>query len=293
MAKHESASIIMAVYNGAPTVERAIKAMLKQDYKGDYEIIVVDDGSTDGSREIIEKLEKSGKVKIRFLNHGGVCRARNSAIKLAKNNIIINMDQDCIPDKKWLTKMVSGFDSEKVGVVSAYGYYGGTSTGFRKELLDKVGGYDEDYGYYREDTDLSFKIMDRGYEFRLIKADYLHDRKETKPKGITEIIRYSLKRLNYHQNDVLLYKKHPTKTCKEFLHIKHGFLIDPKWDFMTATGTWEKGKKMKLSSPRGIVFMENKSPLHSLLIIAIGITYVLAVKASRFIGSVRFRKLLI
>ena len=289
----KSVSIITAVYNGRNTIGRAVEGMLRQDYKGDYEIIVIDDGSTDGSRAIIKQFGKEKKVRLKFLNHGGVCKARNTGIGLAKGKIVINMDQDCIPEKDWLTKMVKGFDSGKIGVVSAYGYYGGTSTGFRKELLDKVGGYDEDYGYYREDTDLSFKIMDLGYEFKLIKAGYLHDHRETKPKGITGIIKYGLKRLKYHQNDVLVYRKHPAKVCKDFLHIKYGFLVNPKRDFQTATGTWEKGKKMNLSSPRGIVFVKNKSPLHSLLIIAIGATYVLAVKASRFIGSVRFRKLLI
>lgn len=289
-----SASIVVAVYNGAATLERVLNGMLEQDFKGDYEIIAADDGSTDGSREILKRFEGNKKIKTILLNHGGVCKARNSAIKGAKFPIIINMDQDCIPEKDWLSKMAEGFDSGKTGIVSAYDYYGGTSTGFRKELLDKVGGgYDEDYGYYREDTDLSFKIMDLGYEFRLVKAGYLHDHKESKPKGITGALRYGLKRLSYHQNDVLLYKKHPTKTCEEFLHIKYGFMIDPLQDFRAATGTWEKGEKMNLSSPRGIVFLENRGIMHMLAIIIIGICYVIAVKASRFIGSLRFEKLLI
>ena len=177
--------------------------------------------------------------------------------------------------------------------MSAYDYYGGTSTAFRKNLLKKVNGYDEEYRYYREDTDLSFKIMDLGYEFKLVKAEYFHDHVETKPKGIWNFTKHVLQRLYYHQNDVLLYKKHPTKTCENFLHIKFGFLVDPMQDFKVATGTWEKGKKMNLSSPRGITFLENKTPLHTLMIILGGIAYVIVVKTSRFIGSLRFGKLLI
>src|SRR3989339_663517 len=100
-------------------------------------------------------------------------------------------------------------------VERAYCHYGGTSTGFRKELLEKVGGYDEDYGYYREDTDLSFKIMDLGYEFRLVKADYIHEHKEDRPEGFFGMLGYGMKRLGYHQNDVLLYKKHPTELCRD------------------------------------------------------------------------------
>jgi hypothetical protein len=91
----------------------------------------------------------------------------------------------------------------------------------------------------------------------------------------------------------LLYKKHPTKACRDFLHIKYGFIIDPLEDFKVATGLWKTDGKLELSSPRGITFIKNDSPLHALLIIISGICYVLAVKTSRLIGSIKFKKLLI
>ena len=142
-------------------------------------------------------------------------------------------------------------------------------------------------------NDLTFKIMDLGYEFRQVDAKYFHDHKEAKPEGIIGLLKYGLKRLEYHQNDVLLYKKHRTKICEEFLHIKFGFLVDPVQDFRVATGTWQDGGKFELGSPRGITFMENSTPIHTIAIILAGIGYVLAVKASRLWGSIRFRKLLI
>jgi glycosyltransferase involved in cell wall biosynthesis len=290
--KVKDASIIMAVYNGERTLERALKALLKQDYRGSYEIIAVDDGSSDRSRAILRRLS-GGKLKTLFQEHGGVCRARNLAIKNAKYGIVVNMDQDCIAGKKWLKEMVAGFDSEKTGIVSAYGLYGGTSTAFRKKLLEKAGGYDEEYGYYREDTDLSFRIMELGYKFRLLEADYMHDHRESRPEGVLGLAQYVLRRLKYHQNDVLLYRKHPTAVCREFLHIKYGFIIDPVQDFRAATGTWEKGGQFGLSSPRGITFIENRTPLHTLLIIIAGAGYAVAVKLSRLAASLRFRKLLV
>jgi GT2 family glycosyltransferase len=189
--------------------------------------------------------------------------------------------------------MVEGFDSERTGIVSAYDYYGGTSTAFRKALLERVGGYDEDYVYYREDTDLSFKIMDLGYEFRLVKAEYIHDHKLAMPSGFINFIKHVMQRLKYHQNDVLLYKKHNTPLCEDFLHIKFHFLVSPLADFKAATGLWGKGRGFSLSSPRGIIFLENKSPLHALVIILAGVAYVFAVKISRLIGSIKFGKLLI
>lgn len=288
------ASVVVATYNNKNTLCKTLDALLAQKFSGKYEVIVVNDGSSDGTKEFLDEYAKGKKhLRVFHQKNKGVCAARNTGIENSKYEIVITMDHDCIAQKDWLSKMCAGFDGPKVGVVSAYDYYGGTSTGFRKKLLDIVGGYDEEYRYYREDTDLSFKIMDLGYKFRLVKAGYLHDHVEAKPRGLAELVRHVLQRLYYHQNDVLLYKKHPTKICEEFLHIKYGFLVDPLQDFRVATGTWQGGGKFELSSPRGITFLQNKTPLHTIAIILIGMCYVLAVKTSRFIGSIRFGKLLI
>jgi GT2 family glycosyltransferase len=204
------------------------------------------------------------------------------------------MDHDCVPEQEWLKKMIAPFENPKVGVVSGYNYYGGTSTAFRREPLDKVGGYDLDYNYYREDTDLSFKIMDLGYDFVFVpdaKFEHLHEIE--KPKGILGTIKHVLKRLRYHENDALLYKKHPTKVCGEFLGIHFGFLVSPMADFRVATGTWHKGGRLKLSSPRGITFLENKSFFHLVLIASFGIFYVVLVKLFRFLGSLKFGRLVL
>ena len=290
----KNASIIVPTYNNKVTLKKTLDALLKQKFRGKYEVVCVNDGSSDGTKEFLDEYKKGKKnLKVFHTPNRGVCRARNKAIANSQYEIVVNMDHDCIAEKDWLQKMVNEFDNEDIGVVSGYAYYGGTSTGFRKKLLNWVGGYDEEYYYYREDTDISFKIMDLGFKFKLIKPDYVHDTQEDKPKTFTKLAKHVLQRLYYHQNDVLLYKKHPTKVCREFLHIKGKFLIDPLQDFRVATGTWEEGKKMNLSSPRGITFLENKSPLHFFLIILIGLGYVLSVKLSRLIGSIRFGKLLI
>jgi cellulose synthase/poly-beta-1,6-N-acetylglucosamine synthase-like glycosyltransferase len=297
-AKHSAlpkASIVIPAYNNAKVLRRVLKAMLELDYPNDFEVIVVNDGSTDGTKEMLER-EFGREKKIRAINFGknqGVCRARNAGIAKAKYEIIVNMDHDCIPAKDWLSSMVSGFDSEKVGVVSAFGDFGGTSTAFRANLLRKVGGYDEEYRYYREDTDLTFKIMELGYEYRQVRADYVHDHEMAKPRGLGTMARLLLQRLKYHMNDVLLYKKHP-KLAAQFLDVRLGFIVNPAKDFRAATNLWPgSSSKMKLCSPRGIIVIENKSVFHAALIIILGICYVIAVKAFRLAGSIKYGKLLI
>ena len=293
--QYPNASIVIASFNNKVVLEKVLKAMLVLDYPAEFEIIVVDDGSSDGTVEMLH--EKFGNEKkigvISFGANRGVCKARNEGIGAAGYPIVVNMDHDCIPSKSWLKDLVKGFEDPKVGVVSSFGSYGGTSTAFRKELLDRVHGYDESYFYYREDTDLTFGIMDLGYEYKVVKADYVHDHKEVAPKGKKAMLRYVLKRLRYHENDALLFKKHPLLAAP-FLHVKLGFLVDPRQDFRVVVNRWEgSSKRLKLGSPRGIVLLENKSPLHAIAIILMGIVYVFAIKFYRLAGSIRFGKLLL
>jgi len=239
--------------------------------------------------------EFSKDKRIRFIALGknrGVCKARNTGIKAAKFPIVVNMDHDCIPEKDWLKELVKGFEDPKVGVISSFGDFGGTSTAFRKELLEKVGGYDERYFYYREDTDLTFSIMDLGYKFKKAEMRYYHDHEEIAPKGFLNTLKYLYKRLRYHKNDALLFKKH-RKLASEFLDVKLGFIVNPKRDFEVVTGQWLGPHALVLSSPRGIHFLENKSPLHAVAIILGGIAYVFAVKLYRLLGSIKFGVLLI
>lgn len=288
-----NASIVVMTHNRKHVLEKTLKAMLAQKFGGKFEIFVVNDGSSDGTKEMLEK--KFGREKkIVAINQprSYPCRARNNGIKKSKNEFVVIMDDDCIPEKNWLQSLIDGFSSPKIGFVSSYDLYGGTSTAFRKKILDKVGGYDEEYGYYREDTDLVFRVIEKGFEAKLVKADFLHEHKMENPKGIFGLIKYATERAGYHQNDVLLFKKHP-KTAGKFLGVWLGFLVDPRKDFAAATNTWWRGGKMELGSPRGIVFLKNSGPLNFFLILFGGISWVFLVKFSRIIGSLKFGKLLV
>lgn len=284
----EKVSIVTMTYTRSKILEKTLEAMLELDYPNDYEIIVVNDGSKDNTKEMLEKF--GDKITVINQKRSGLCVGYNNGIKMAEYPIIVRMDDDCVPDKNWLKDIVSGFDGSDVGVVSSFDVYGGTSTAFRKEALDKAGLYDEEYGYYREDTDLTFRLLDAGYKAKKVDAKFDHVHKFR--TGFIAGLKYARGRLKYHINDVLLYKKNPERT-KEFLDIKFGFLINPVKDFKVATGTWYKKGDFKLSSPRGITFIENKTPFHALVIFIIALSYVVSVKTARLYGSFKFKKLLL
>ena len=87
-------SIVMATYNRAYCIEKAINSVLNQSFK-DWELIIVDDGSTDNTEEIIKKYLSNKKIKyIKLKKNSGVNVARNRAIKEVKGEYCLILDSD-------------------------------------------------------------------------------------------------------------------------------------------------------------------------------------------------------
>ena len=85
-------SIIIPLYNKAAYIEKALQSVLSQTFK-EFELIVVDDGSTDNSLEIVQKF-KNSKVQIIEQANSGVSTARNNGVRLAKYDYIAFLDAD-------------------------------------------------------------------------------------------------------------------------------------------------------------------------------------------------------
>lgn len=86
-------SIIVPLYNKAATIERCIKSVLAQTYD-DWELLIIDDGSTDDSSKIVERYSDNKKIRYHYKKNGGVSSARNLGIKLAKGEWITYIDAD-------------------------------------------------------------------------------------------------------------------------------------------------------------------------------------------------------
>ena len=114
----EMVSIIVPTYNREKTIERAVQSILRQTY-GYYEIIIVDDGSTDNTEEIIKGIEDDRIRYIRYKDNQGVSHARNVGIQAAQYDYIAFLDSDdeWLPDKleHQMYKMMES--SDDVGLV--------------------------------------------------------------------------------------------------------------------------------------------------------------------------------
>jgi glycosyltransferase involved in cell wall biosynthesis len=110
-------SIVIPVYNGAEYIEKTVDSILSQQYSN-FELLLVNDGSSDSSKEIIDALViRDARVKTFHKENGGVAAARNYGIDKAEGKLIAFCDQDDLWLPSKLSKQIPLFDNEQVGLV--------------------------------------------------------------------------------------------------------------------------------------------------------------------------------
>ncbi|MCP4668129.1 MAG: glycosyltransferase, partial [Deltaproteobacteria bacterium] len=183
-------------YNCRDTIARCLESLSGLDHPS-YEVIVVDDGSTDGTAAICESFEGA---RVMRLDNGGPSRARNAGLEAARASLVAFTDSDCVVDKGWLKELEKGFtgpdvagvggdqkspdDETELGqgiqemfkMLGIVTYYMKTDTitaetehnpscnaAYRKAVLEEVGGFDETL-WPGEDVDLDLRIRRQGYK---------------------------------------------------------------------------------------------------------------------------------
>lgn len=112
-------SVIIPVHNGENLIAGCIESLCDQDYPKDrYEIIVVNNASTDNTEEVVRKFNDVPGLFYLYEPIRGSYKARNAGIKQAKGNIIAFTDADCITDRQWLKRGVEGFEGANIGCVA-------------------------------------------------------------------------------------------------------------------------------------------------------------------------------
>jgi cellulose synthase/poly-beta-1,6-N-acetylglucosamine synthase-like glycosyltransferase len=121
LKKKPSVSFIIPAYNESKTIGETIEHIFAIDYKNISQVIVVNDCSTDNTKEVIEALQKK-YPKIVLVNNpknlGNAGRSKNAGLKYATGDIIAFVDADSYPAKDSLKKMLGFFEDEKVGAVT-------------------------------------------------------------------------------------------------------------------------------------------------------------------------------
>lgn len=164
-------SVIVPTFNRAWCLEETLRSVLRQSF-GNYELIVVDDGSTDGTAALVEALP--GVRYLRLPANGGVSRARNRGLELARGRYICFLDSDdrweetklerqwmwmqthpgcpaCYTDETWIRNGVRVNPAKKHRKHSGFIFQhclplciiSPSSIMLRREVLDRIGGFDE------------------------------------------------------------------------------------------------------------------------------------------------------
>jgi glycosyltransferase involved in cell wall biosynthesis len=99
----------MAAYNAAATIDQSIASVLAQS-RQDFELIVVDDGSTDDTAQRVSKYASDPRIRLHRQANAGPCEARNSAIKLARGEYVAILDSDDLWLPHYLAQMVAALE---------------------------------------------------------------------------------------------------------------------------------------------------------------------------------------
>lgn len=112
-------SVVVPVYNYADIIEDNIKSILNQNTNYNYEVIFVDDGSTDGAADILKKYEDNPKVKLIFQKNGGIGAARNTGINNAAGRYLMFIDCDDVVHNDIVQVLLDNAYSDDYDIVMA------------------------------------------------------------------------------------------------------------------------------------------------------------------------------
>lgn len=228
-------SVVIPAYDEAAVLEDALSAVFSQRYQGEYEVLVVDDGSDDSTREV------AGRHPVRLIaqDHRGPAAARNRGAREAKGDILLFTDADCVPEPDWMEEMVRPIQGGVVGVQGRYrtrqkglvprfvqleiegryelmarspsiDFIGSYSAAYLREIFLKEGGFDETYPTASgEDPDLSYRLAAKGYRMVFNPRAVVYHRH---PESLSQYLRQKFYRAYWR---VPLYRKNRPKVLKD------------------------------------------------------------------------------
>ena len=109
-------SVIVPVFNMSAYLERCVLSIMNQEYQN-LEIVLVDDGSTDGAQEIVRRYERDSRVKTIFQKNQGIAGARNTGLNHATGRFIMFVDCDDVVEKDLVQTLMSRAELENCDIV--------------------------------------------------------------------------------------------------------------------------------------------------------------------------------
>jgi glycogen(starch) synthase len=250
-------SVVICTYNRRQSLLDTLEALKYQSY-GDFEVVVVNGPSTDGTAEALEPWR--GRVKLTTNPLANLSVSRNIGINASAGDIVAFIDDDALPEFDWLQQALPHFaDAEVAGVggivfdhtglalqyrYSAanrfaetstrddrpfddqsfpgsfeFPYLQGTNALFRRDALNRVSGFDETYEYYLDETDLCCRLVDAGFVLRQLPDAAIHHK--FLPSGIRDHQRVVTNWFPIMKNQVYFSYRHALGAFSEYDILDH------------------------------------------------------------------------
>jgi glycosyltransferase involved in cell wall biosynthesis len=238
-SKRLAISVIVPAFNAQSTIHPCLSALLEQTVPGLlYEVIVVDDASTDRTQTIARSFSN---VTVLTQDHHGPAAARNLGAQAACGGIILFTDADCVPARDWVEKMAAPFQvPEIMGVKGAYlsrqrslvarfvqleyedkydrmtkdryiDFIDTYSAGYRRNIFLKYGGFDDTYLTSSvEDQEFSFRLAAEGH-----KLIFLPEARVYHLGHASNVSKYFSKKYKIGLWKVRVHKRHPLKIWRD------------------------------------------------------------------------------
>ncbi len=230
-------SVVIPAFNAEDTLKDCLDALANQSYlRGKYEILVIDDGSTDATPDIAE----SGADRVIYQENQGPAIARNTGVDAARGEIILFTDADCVACETFVEQMINPLaDPAVVGVKGAYrthqkrmwarfaqiefeeryaklaktefiDFVDSHAAAFRKDVFLEVGGFDPHFPVANnEDVDLSYKIARLGYPMIFNQEAIVY---HTHPDSAAQYLKLKFLRAYWR---MLVYRRFPEKILSD------------------------------------------------------------------------------
>jgi len=241
-------SVIVCTRNGASRIASCIEALQKQTLPA-HEIIVVDDGSTDGTTPLVAS--RFPKVKLLTLEPGGLSAARNAGAEAASGEILAFTDDDCEADEGWLAGLAGAFargwdaaggpnlpppaqtDAEAI-VAAAPGapshvmlddseaeHLPGCNIAVLRTAYFDINGFDPQFTTAGDDVDFCWRLRDKGYRLGFAPTAFVWHYRRPSLRGFLR------QQIGYGKAEALLIAKHPQRFTAAG---------DAKWDGFIYSG---------------------------------------------------------
>jgi GT2 family glycosyltransferase len=270
-------SVVVCSYNGAATLEECLDSLTALEYPN-YEVILVDDGSTDQTPQIAAQFPA-----VRYLPQAnlGLSAARNAGARAATGEIVAYTDSDCVADPAWLQYLVQAMEDQGVDAIGGPNvppasdnwvakcvaaspggpshvmfddnlaeHVPGCNMAFRRDKLLALGGFDPQFRQAGDDVDICWRWWDAGLRIGYAPSALVwHHRRST-------VGAYVRQQKGYGRSEAMLQFKHTHRFnamgCAKWLGVIYG---DGATGYASSSGTTYHGRFG--ASPFQIVYRSN------------------------------------